>query len=249
MQIKIRRVDFEPTAELPLGAYWLEMPVDYYPSTIEADDVVRDEQLRVVSFDEQFVVLPTADDLDTGGWTTGGYHLTLYLEPAKYDEPAYVRVYGGFGRGEPEPAFNQRWCSLYSYGVGVLGASVLEVLEAIQAVLCDISACYKGDHFDGSKRVGQWNDRVADLATGVDRTLCEAKFKRYHDAADWFSAAAIYWPDLCAEAGIDPERALQDDWRDVAREVAAIVEPLQDEPVSGTVAYAIDMADDYRRSR
>jgi len=206
--------------------------------------------------DTPTIIYPSADSLDSGDWSAdSGYSVSLYLLPAEETKSGSVEIYAysGVGNiGTPMPAFHGRWFGFGSYGVNVCGQSVLDVLKGMESQLLAVATHYEGTRWDGRNHVGVWADED-DLGVGRSRhqlywSWCDAedRLRSYWDAIDWFGHASIWWPELCLEAGIDPERALGSDWEQVAEHVGAVVEPLQDEAVSGTAAYAREMAKTYR---
>ena len=197
--------------------------------------------------------LPTAEELDSGDRSeNSGWLCKLYLVPAEETETGRPRVetFCGVGSvGTPMQAFRRRWLSLGSYGAKIVGESVREQLEVAADLLVATANRYQGSEWDGSDRVGRWAlDADDEMDPSLDLPDHDG-LRSYWDAADWFGPAGIDWPELCAEASIDPERAMGDDWEDVADEVAAIVEPLQDEAVSGTADYARRKAEQWREER
>lgn len=205
----------------------------------------------------QSIIYPDASDLDTTGWDeASSYEVGLYLIPADESDSGRpeVRMHAGIGIGWPMPAHLRRWTSIGKYGTGVIGDSVLDVLHDLEPLLLAASAAYRGTRWDGSNHVGTWE---SDPDTG----LCEERFdldlawqeradelRRAWDAYTWYGADDTCWTELCEEAGIDPERALAPgaDIDALAAEVAAIIEPRQDEVVTGTAGYARDQAERYR---
>lgn len=193
--------------------------------------------------------LPTADDLDTGRVSEpSGYRVDLYLVPAAETEngvPA-VEIHSGVGNiGSPAPAFHGRWRYLGSYGAKVVGESVLEQLVEASESLLALAHDYRGSEWDGHNHRGCWSDDD-DLGGEPEDVVDLSDVRCYWDAFEWFGPADVSWAELCEAAGVDAERVLSDDWEDVAREVAAIVEPQEDQAVSGTEDYALQMAENYR---
>lgn len=192
---------------------------------------------------------PSADELDSGDWSeTSGWGCSLYLVPAAETEDGIPRVerHPGVGnRGWPMPAHNHRWLSIGGYGPQTVGESVLDALRECESELLAASERYLGDEWDGQNRVGRWShDEDAEMA--LDTRWDAQELAHYWEACDWYGPASIRWTDLCLEAGVDPERARGNGWEDLAEQVAAAVEPLQDEAVSGTAEYAREMAERYR---
>lgn len=197
--------------------------------------------------------LPTAHELDSGGYSeTSGWKCRLYLVPAAEHEdgiPA-VEIHSGVGNiGWPVMAHNRRWLALGGYGPGVVGQSVLEQLKGQAGFLAELSGAYRGTEWDGSNLRGRWDeDEIDPRDPSLD--IPDVEYAHcYWDAFEWFGPAGIHWEDLAREAKIDPERAAGDDWEQVAEQVAEIVEPLQDEQVKGTEAYARQMAEQWRDER
>jgi hypothetical protein len=142
------------------------------------------------------------------------------------------------------PAFNHLWVGVGHYGGGVVGASVLDALREREDLLLALSDTYIGAEWNGNNMVGRWEEAPDWEFQSLDFDVDE--LRSYWDAFDWFGPACIGWEGLCSEAGVDPELGLGDDWENVACEVAATVEPMQDEEVSGTEEYALRMAQEYR---
>ena len=190
------------------------------------------------------VLYPSAEELDTAG-CRDDYRVALYLVPGGETEDGVPEVvtHTGVGNiGTPMPAFHHRWLRIGGYGPGTVGESVLSSLREGEDVWLAWSESYLGSEWDGRNLVGSWADTDAVL----DYEWDGSELSHYWDAADWFGPAGVDWEDLCEEAGIDPARGLGDDWQDVAAQVAAIVEPRQDERVSGTEDYARDQCEQWR---
>jgi hypothetical protein len=193
--------------------------------------------------------LPTAEELDSRHVKDRSWTCRLYLVPAEETNTGRPRVelFAGVGNiGTPMMAFHHRWLALGSYGPQVVGESVHEqLIEASEWLLLGLAASYQGKEWDGSNYRGRWDWDLdlRDMGNFPD-PLC---LRHYFDAYDWFGDAEIDWVDLCDEAEIDPERALDADWEDVAEKVGEKVEPLQDEEVSGTAEYAREMAKRFRK--
>lgn len=229
------------------GLGWVVHPEEYDPDGITREDTVHDHALRVLtqqeSYDVPRIEYPTAEDLDSGEVSeTSGWACHLYLVPAAETESGVPRVetFYGFGNiGAPMPAFHARWALIGEYRAKVVGASVLKALREHEDELVKLSDAYRGAEWDGHNMRGKWDDPPAVYEYALDLSDCAS----YWDASDWFGPAAIGWEELCEEAGIDRERAVDcDDLEALCDEVAAIVEPAQDERVSGTSAYALAMA-------
>lgn len=201
---------------------------------------------------------PDADQLDTEHrHHTDGYALDLYLVPAAETDDGIPRVatHDGVGQiGTPMPAWHHRWASIGRLGAQVIGDSVREALESIEDELVAASEAYLGSEWDGSNLVGSWAATEEEVAYEdmPGRRLAAAweeavqdYVRNYWDAGDWYGPAGTDWEELCRDAGIDPERALDDDWESVVEEVAEIVEEAE---VSGTADYARDRAERYRET-
>ena len=140
------------------------------------------------------------------------------------------------------PAWHHRWLRIGVYGPNTVGESVLALLREGEDVWVAWSESYLGADWDGSNRVGSW----AECDAMLTYEWPAQEVANYWDAVGWFAGAD--WADLCEEAGVDPDRGLGDDWRDVAAKVAAIVEPRQEERVSGTEGYALAQCEEWRES-
>lgn len=172
--------------------------------------------------------LPSADELDTAA-QRDDYRVALYLAPAEEtaDGVAAIVMHAGVGTiGQPAPAYEGRWIYVGSYGAKTVGASVREVLESLEPSLLSAASA----DCDGLELHDQWDS--ADL-------------RHYWSADEWFGPAGIAWPELCAEASIDPDRALSCDPGQLADEIAAALTPLQDEHVYGIADYARDQIESF----
>ena len=185
----------------------------------------------------KMIELPDADDLDTGHYRDGDSRsMSLFLVPAleRADDVPAVKCYDG--DGSPMLAHHGRWACLGSYKGRVLGASALERLTMLTDELLALDATYEGTRWDGHNHLGLWSSDGHDAILALQWGWQEASddLRSYWDADDWFGDTT--WPELCAQASIDPERALGDDWEAVAGRVAEVIEPLQEAAVTGTEA-------------
>ena len=203
------------------------------------------------------IILPPADDLDTGA--SSEWKVDLYLVPAaeSVSGKPEVTTHGGVGNiGTPMPAWNRRWASIGSYGGLTQGTGVLSVLKELDAALVAVSDAYCGSEWDGSNMVGQWPEdhnydgAGAELAESWLQAV-DSGLPGYWDAGDWFGHAGEGWGELCETYNIDAHRALG-----TAEERATVVEELRtairaegtDEPVIGLGDYLSSCAGEWEPS-
>lgn len=237
---------------LAAGTYRVEMPADYDAATVTGEDILYDNAIRIVDDeDEERMGYPSAGELDSAGYAqSSGWRADLYLVPAEESEDGvpYVTMHSGLGNiGTPEPAFCGRWTRLGSYGPQTVGDSVLGALQTHEEELVALAESYQGRRWDGHNMRGSWDLDAEESPLGG--MLDSDNLRHYWTADDWYGPAGIGWEELCAEAKVDPERALGNDWEAAASEVAAIVEAAQDEEVSGTEDYALEAAREWRAAQ
>ena len=198
--------------------------------------------------DQKKINLPSASTLDSGGvHETSGYTCSLYLVPA--DETGglpRVAVFDRWGAGSPEPAWHGRWLSLCTYGPQVVGESVRAALESRVDQLVELAATYQGTEWDGNNHRGSWEIHDEDSGTYWLGLEIDEDLKRYWHAGDYYGDAGCDWTDLAKDAGVDPERALSDDWARAVAEVAAHMESTCEDEVSGTEEWLTERVEMHR---
>jgi hypothetical protein len=165
------------------------------------------------------VIYPTAEALDTIGYSRDSWRFALYLIPAGESSSGRPEItsHSGVGNiGTPMPAWHGRWASIGSYGPDVQGESVLAALRELEPLLLAASDAYLGSEWDGSNHVGRWEVETDEdgIALGCEAT--DALYLAWEqaaeslvtawDAGDWYAPARVSWADICEAHGVDTER-------------------------------------------
>lgn len=122
---------------------------------------------------------------DIGGWPTisGAQRPLVVLDP----ESMHVYTWGAVGAGSPEPVWHGRHRVLGTVPVEADPDGLLEVLQSQERKIRKVASLYLGSEWDGSNRIGRWEDSEEDWEDSAEDDLDLSGVATYWDASEWYA--------------------------------------------------------------
>jgi hypothetical protein len=157
------------------GAYWAPNAEAAMASAIAELDIETEPPERLEALDIEDLLTESIRGLETEDWTAGGsgYHIGVYLDPAKLD----VYQWCGVGSGYPEPVWAGRHLTIFEHATqaDLVPASVIEALLDRVGLLTQVCV----EHHNGVDA-----DDCGTAHCQLERT--DFDLVHYWDPGDWY---------------------------------------------------------------